>query len=217
MGRLACRVQQPILLGSREIPSLCAQRLASSLVDSTSPRPIRSSAVASQTLRRGRPVLGGKGPAAGSHGEGRGAPRPSTCDLPASGKQIGTRQAAPARVKQSKSQQIVANAYASSSVATMGSCGVLLLSMAGGVPMWPVRGPEGHRTRPQRQVNWSVCESDEPSCPMRSSAASRVTTAHCLPRCLRVDVASKSQILVAGERDLRFPRLLSAEFMVSVA
>ena len=55
---MACRVQQPILLGSREIPSLCAQRLASSLVDSTSPRPIRSSAVASQTLRRGRPVLG---------------------------------------------------------------------------------------------------------------------------------------------------------------
>ena len=62
----------------------------------------------------GRPVLGGKGPAAGQAlGTTREGSTPGVKHLrvvSASAKQIGMRQGASARVKQSKSQQIVTNA-----------------------------------------------------------------------------------------------------------
>src|SRR5262249_25537870 len=98
------RIGKEMIIGHRaKSPTVCSTIL-----------PLPISAVFYQPRRRGRPVLGGKGPAAGSHGEGteRRGQAPGICPL--SAKQIAMRQAASVRVKQSKSQQIVANAYTSS-------------------------------------------------------------------------------------------------------
>src|SRR6516162_4770364 len=84
--------------------------------------------------RRRRPSFPAEKGAAGPRGErtGRGsrgegsAPRPSTWKLSASARQMSIQQEASVRVKQWKSQQIVANANAPSSVTMPRSFGLLL-------------------------------------------------------------------------------------------
>jgi hypothetical protein len=61
-------------------------------------------------------------------------------------------------VKQTKSQQIVANVYVSSSVAAVGSFGVILPSISSWLLMRPVWRRKD--TWLQGQVNWSPCDSD---------------------------------------------------------
>jgi len=74
--------------------------------------PIRSGAVAYALKGAAGPREGKDRPRA-SHGEGTERRAPALAKLSASARQIGIRQGASVPVKQSKSQQIVANAYAS--------------------------------------------------------------------------------------------------------
>src|SRR5438309_1351936 len=104
-GRLArCREPPSLLRSTTGLPTL---------VDSSAPCPSDPGPLPNGP-EKGRSVPGGKDrPRA--HGEGERPARPGLGKLSASVGQIGIRRATSVRVKQSKSRQIVLNAYASGS------------------------------------------------------------------------------------------------------
>src|SRR5436190_19323275 len=97
-----------------EYPSvLCSTTGLPTLIDSSAPAyPIQP---LPDRPEEGRPVPGREGPAAGELRRRGIAARRALGKLSASVRQIGIRRGTSVRVKQSKSQQIVPNAYASGS------------------------------------------------------------------------------------------------------
>ena len=93
---------------------LCSTTGLPTLVDSSAPCP-SDPAPSPNGPEEGRPVPGGKDRPQANDGEGGIAARRALGKLSASVRQIGIRRGTSVRVKQSKSQQIVPNAYATGS------------------------------------------------------------------------------------------------------